>query len=235
MKFIGWIKDAIKVNDLFYSSELLRFNNEMEYRTLTGGLFSLFIIVAVMVGFANMIIDTLSLNSLSYIQTVSKEADPSSTVLSTAVEDKFMIAVELWGVNMTEARYFDVLMIQLSTKNGQKDVDYKLIALKPCTLEHWAAFPEISKDYNKLSMSSWLCPPVNTSFPLSGKYSSDVFNYINISVNPCLQYLDYSRECATNEQVKKIFHDRNDAIMFRVYYTNPVINAGQKDYKSYYL
>lgn len=113
MKFFSWIKKGIRFTDLFYTSELLRFNDEMEYRTLTGGLISLAIIIAVVIGFANMIIGTLNLSSITFIQTASQETDPSSGVLSTSPDGMFMMAVELWGINLTETRYFDVIMIQL--------------------------------------------------------------------------------------------------------------------------
>lgn len=113
MKFFSWIKKGIRFTDLFYTSELLRFNDEMEYRTLTGGLISLAIIIAVVIGFANMIIGTLNLSSITFIQTTSQETDPSSGVLSTNPDGMFMMAVELWGINLTETRYFDVIMIQL--------------------------------------------------------------------------------------------------------------------------
>jgi len=61
---------------------MLRFNNQMEYRTLTGGLFSLAIIIAVLMGFYNMIIDTFSLNSITFLQTIIKETDPSPASLT---------------------------------------------------------------------------------------------------------------------------------------------------------
>lgn len=45
----------------------------MEYRTLTGGLVSLAIIITILVGFANMILDTLDLNSITTTMQVIKQ------------------------------------------------------------------------------------------------------------------------------------------------------------------
>jgi hypothetical protein len=132
------------MNDLFYATEMLRFDKEMEYRSITGGLFSLAIIVAVLVGFANMIIDTLALNTINSVQLVTKDSSPTASTLTVGAASNFMIAVELWGVNMSApVRYFDVLMIQLSTLNGQREYNYSLIPLETCTRDHWAMFPEI--------------------------------------------------------------------------------------------
>lgn len=57
--FLSNFKNVIKKSDLFYSSEMLRYENELEYKSLTGGIISLALIITVIVGFANMIILTM--------------------------------------------------------------------------------------------------------------------------------------------------------------------------------
>jgi hypothetical protein len=138
-----------------------------------------------------------------------------------------MMAVELWGVNMSAPiRYFDVLMIQLSTANGQREYNFSLIPLETCTREHWAAFPNIAADYDRLAMSSWLCPPIGTTLELSGDYTSNIYQYVNISVNPCIDYLHPDVRCANTSEVANLFSAFSDAIRFKIYYTNPLINSG---------
>jgi hypothetical protein len=121
---------------------MLRYDKELEYRSFTGGLLSLGIIIAVIVGFASMIINTLALNTINFVQVISKDPTPTFTELNIKKDSKFMIAVELWGVNMSApTRIFDVLMIQLNTSSGQRDFNYSLIPLESCTKAHWADFP----------------------------------------------------------------------------------------------
>jgi hypothetical protein len=74
MKFCSLLRDGIKMNDLFYASEMLRFDKELEYRSITGGIFSMAIIVAVLVGFASMIIDTLALNTINSVELITKDS-----------------------------------------------------------------------------------------------------------------------------------------------------------------
>jgi hypothetical protein len=74
MKFFSLLRDGVRMNDLFYSTEMLRFDKEMEYRSITGGIFSLGIIVAVLVGFASMIIDTLALNTINSVELTTKDS-----------------------------------------------------------------------------------------------------------------------------------------------------------------
>lgn len=118
------------MNDLFYATEMLRYDKELEYRSFTGGLLSIAIIIAVIIGFASMILDTLSLSSINFVESITKNTDPSFTHMDMGAGSKFMMAVELWGVNMTASvRYFDVLMIQLNTTKGQSNYNYSLITL----------------------------------------------------------------------------------------------------------
>jgi hypothetical protein len=138
-----------------------------------------------------------------------------------------MMAVEMWGVNTTgPVRYFDVLMIQLSTSNGQRDYNYSLVSLEACTPQHWAAFPDIAADFDRLSMRNWLCPPIGAVMEFNGDYTSNIYQYVNISVNPCLQFLNPYQPCASADELTTLFHSLDDSIRFKIYYTNPLINSG---------
>ena len=48
----------------------------MEYKSLTGGILSLALIITILVGFANMIILTLQREQISSNKTVDKHSDP---------------------------------------------------------------------------------------------------------------------------------------------------------------
>lgn len=87
------IKHLVKMTDFFYSSEMLRYEDELEYRTLTGGVLSLGIIVTILIGFASMIIDTINLTSITTQMQVVKSTNPSAAILSTAPGSKFMFGV----------------------------------------------------------------------------------------------------------------------------------------------
>jgi hypothetical protein len=44
---------------------MLRYDDDEKYRTLTGGILSLGIIITIIIGFASMILDTLQLSSIT--------------------------------------------------------------------------------------------------------------------------------------------------------------------------
>ncbi len=56
MGILKKISSLIKINDIFYSSELLRYEKENQFQTVTGGLLSIDIWVTVIVSFASMVI-----------------------------------------------------------------------------------------------------------------------------------------------------------------------------------
>ena len=63
-------------SDMFYSTEMLRFNNNTQYKTVTGGLITIAIIVLVTVGFASMISNTLNKSAITFSMNVMKSIDP---------------------------------------------------------------------------------------------------------------------------------------------------------------
>jgi hypothetical protein len=64
----------------------------MEYKSLTGGILSIALIITILVGFANMIILTLQREQISSNRTVVKHSDPPLLSVEVSPENKFMIA-----------------------------------------------------------------------------------------------------------------------------------------------
>ncbi len=91
--FLKRIKNLIKSNDLFYSSEMLRYENELEYKSLTGGILSLALIVTILVGFANMIILTMQRESITSTREVMKQSDPPFIAVEVSPQNKFMMGI----------------------------------------------------------------------------------------------------------------------------------------------
>lgn len=138
------IKDLVRLSDFFYTSKLLRFEDEMQYRTLTGGLISLAIIITIIIGFANMILDTLGLNSITTATQIIKQQDPTPATLSTSPDSNFMFAVEISGLNLSDTlRFFDLTFrADLQRRGVIYHTTY--LPLETCTRQHWDHFPEVS-------------------------------------------------------------------------------------------
>lgn len=109
------LKHLILEADMFCSSELLRYNAETQYKTLTGGLFSVGIICVIIAGFANMISDTLNRTSITSSLTTNKKSDPPYGALIPGNDSMFMFGLQILSFDLTfqadltnGPQYFDV-------------------------------------------------------------------------------------------------------------------------------
>jgi len=59
------LKRVVSSIDMFYSSEMLRYESDTEYKTITGGMITISIIAVVTIGFASMIADTLNRTAIT--------------------------------------------------------------------------------------------------------------------------------------------------------------------------
>ena len=72
------------------------------------------------------------------------------------------------------------------------------IPLIPCAYEDWARIGnDIGSYYQKMKLQQWLCPPQNTTLPLQGKYSSDLFKYSRIIITHCTNTTASNRSCVS--------------------------------------
>ena len=72
------------------------------------------------------------------------------------------------------------------------------IPLIPCAYEDWARVGnDIGSYYQKMKLHQWLCPPQNTTLPLQGKYSSDLFKYSRIIITHCTNTTASNRSCVS--------------------------------------
>ena len=56
---------------------MLRYDNDTEYKTVTGGIITISIIILVTVGFANMISDTFNRTAITASLNIAKSNDPT--------------------------------------------------------------------------------------------------------------------------------------------------------------
>jgi hypothetical protein len=62
--------------DMFYSSEMLRYDSDSQYQTFTGGLVTLVIVMIVIIGFFNMISETLNRTAINSTLNVVTGSSP---------------------------------------------------------------------------------------------------------------------------------------------------------------
>ena len=102
MKTLRNLLIAISKADFFNSTQLLRYDKQNDYRTLTGGFISLAIVAIIIVGFANMIMDTFTRKNLLYQAESYESANSAPVHFTTGPQDYFMVSFSLSGFGLTD-------------------------------------------------------------------------------------------------------------------------------------
>jgi hypothetical protein len=97
-------------------------------------------------------------------------------------------------------------------------------------LAHWSGISDsITNSFSTLGFSEWLCPPLNYTATMQGKYTSNTFKYAELKVGACTANNSNfpNTTCYTSTDINN-FLNSFAQFTFNFYYVNPVINAGQK-------
>ena len=120
MNFCKQVKGLLLQADLFYSSEILKYNSETQYKTLSGAIVSLILMGAIISGFSSMIISTMERTSITSSLEVKKSQDPELLKLKDA-GNNFMFGIVI--VNMYGSTFFNI-------SSGPQIFDVKMLLLE---------------------------------------------------------------------------------------------------------
>ncbi|EAR89543.2 transmembrane protein, putative (macronuclear) [Tetrahymena thermophila SB210] len=229
-KFSAFVKDY----DLFSRQIGLHMNKNNFYKTSLGGFCSWLVILFIFAFFWSRIASFLNKEEVKVIKNRTFNPDPPYSSLNT---ERFMFAVNIDQPNQDFLThpYFNITVKQIvKQKVGNTQVFTRTdIQLEPCTPDHWNSMSQALANFTTLFKSfgtDFLCPVLGQKMQLQGMWGSDVFQYIEVQVEPCVSPNDPNQKwnpvCATQEEVqeqtKKLgFHGIN------FYHSNYVLNADQ--------
>ena len=114
MKLLQRVQSLLKKVDLFSTSQFLRYQEEGDYKTASGGICSLLIVIVFGVLFMGTAIDTINMDIINWTSSQEFLIDPVATELTIDPKGKhFMFAVGVMGLDINNAthRYFDLEMV----------------------------------------------------------------------------------------------------------------------------
>lgn len=121
--------------------------------------------------------------------------------------------------------YFSVNAVATVVINGTKTK--RTLALQPCNYDEWLGLgSNFGYLYTKLQFQNWLCPKPGQIIELQGKFSSDTFKYVKISLNNCTGQTINGQTCYTPAQVAS-YITTNEFFSFNFYFVNTLINPDQ--------
>ncbi len=103
--------------------------------------------------------------------------------------------------------------------------------LSACRREDWAINDDILGNFDRMNATNWLCPNINSSFFIEGKWTSVRYSYLQIDVVDC----GTANPNATCANQSSIDHALFNIMHFSVYYVNSLVTPDAKQPISYYL
>lgn len=139
--------------------------------------------------FFNLTLNTFRKQIIISDTSTSYDEDPSSLIIKTDPKKSFMFAVGISGLDLNSpSRFFDIAFKnQINKKNGSSTIRQESsIPLQKCAESQWKGMGSaIENSFNKLNFVQWLCPPTGQEIPLQGKFTSDTFQFSEITVSKC--------------------------------------------------
>ncbi|CAD8121273.1 unnamed protein product [Paramecium sonneborni] len=221
--------------DIFGQNVQLNFNGENQYQTAVGGLFSIAIIAVIALFFQQNIVNFLNRNEINLnIQTIF-DSNPDSVQLN---DDNYMFALAIEQAQFNTVPFFNITLKQrIYTRfaNGTLHKNDTFIDLIPCTQDRFQKIfnnQNFSSQFASLNLQEWLCPQHNYSIQLSGGYTSDIFQFVKITVSECSNdtttnsFLSWKPRCAST-QARDRFLQSERSFRIKMYMTNNVLNPLQ--------
>ena len=124
--------------------------------------------------FMNTAIDTFTMSSISSSSSKIITSDPTLTTLNFSPQSNFMFALDIIGVNITDPtqRHFDFELSLMKFYRGTYVDSTHILPMENCTRAHFAINNKILSEFDNLPTYRWLCPPINYTLDITGKYSS---------------------------------------------------------------
>lgn len=150
-------KQIVTFCDLFRTTELLRYKENPQFKSVNGGLCSIAVIIAFVIIFTQTILNTFQKLNMSSQTTLFQETDPS--YFSTK-DTPFLFALGITGFNLNSPtlKYFNIEISQKSVVNGTKKTTF--YTLSPCNRSYWIGVdPKLAGPFDTIGLSNWLCLP----------------------------------------------------------------------------
>lgn len=170
--------------DLFGYPISLSYNKKTHHKTKMGGfltaMFLIFIIALTIYCILKLFNQEYKVNYKSTLRSTNHYGSISLN------GNNFMMAVKFDSdlFNDWTKPLLNVTLVQTTQFRNKNGITKKKIniPLKQCEEKH---FPGLETDFNRLNLTSALCPDTNANLTLEGKFEEDVFTYLNYEVKPC--------------------------------------------------
>jgi hypothetical protein len=158
---LGKLQRGVARLDLFSTTELLRFREDPEFKTFTGGCCSLGLLLGFLLLFTQTVLATFRNETINSQTALEEQSDPASYRTNSA---PFLFAVGLTGLDLNHPslKYFNIEVAQRTQQNRTKST--QTIPLEPCRRQVWTTInSSLGETFDRLQLGQWMCLPDNYS------------------------------------------------------------------------
>ena len=188
-----------------------------------GGVLTLFFLgTFISIAFQGVIDLLFKNNVTSFTTDIYNFSPPFINFTDNGMKFAFTFSVPL----LNSERYFKVELLQghyVRFANGSSSKLKTFKEIAPCTSDYFDDSFKTALNGLTNNISQFYCPLKNESFYGSGKFTSEIFDFVNLRVSKC-QNTSTVKNCFPESEINEIFNENGNKIYFNVYLSNNIID-----------
>ncbi|KAL4499094.1 hypothetical protein ABPG72_016996 [Tetrahymena utriculariae] len=231
MTFFQKYVKLIKQFDLFGTPISLNLDKKTHYQSYLGAIISILSLLLITTLCWNIFIDYL--NQANLLINTQNEYNPNPGMLELN-QDNFFFAVNIQqsdDLSFASVPYFAIQVEQGHEQNTSqsKNQQFSVIPMQKCQQQNIQNLDsDVINTLNRIGIQNLICPSSNFRITLQGQQTSQVFEFLKISVIQCdenSKAWDFDR-CATSAELSQ-FQAKNQQFKVTIYHTNYSINLNK--------
>jgi hypothetical protein len=233
-KCVSVVRAILKIFDLFPTSQFLRYKQDADYKTATGGLVSIALIVICIIMFYSLGMQTANRQIINGSTSYEIDVEPLPLTIEFQKGSDFMFGVGIMGLNLNDpnVQYFNVTLKQNYYSPLLKPINSTVVPLVQCTPDHFSYSEDIERLYHQFNISEVLCPPLNYEFIVLGRPTSAVYSEIAVYLSRCDPAVN--PKCISSANLANI-QAMMGGFTLMVPVISTIVNPGNEIYKQVYL
>ena len=151
---------ALRLFDFFQCNKFLRYNGDAEYKSMTGGITSVTVVVIFVILFSSIALKTLKKEIITSSSFTESENIPSELAMRMGPGGDMMFGIYIRESNLSSVpRLFDVKMERVYYSYGYV-LNRTEVPLEQCTESHFNFDSDLAVQLKSLPVSGLLCPRV---------------------------------------------------------------------------
>ena len=213
----------VKSLDFFGQPIQLTLQNQHSQTSVCGGVLTLFFLgTFASIAFQGFVDLILKNNVTSYTTDIYNFSPPAINFTEMGMKFAFSFSEpELNSEQFFKVELFQGHYVRFSNGSSSRSKSSKQIV--PCPPDYFDPTFKPALDGLTSNISHFFCPLISDSFYGSGKFTSEIFDFVNLKVSKC-QNTTEEQNCFPESKIHEVFQRNENKVYFNVYLSNNIID-----------